>query len=89
MDSYNFRNLTSIIGEKITVTDKQGNQVQLTLSSVTKNKIDGEQWEAFTASYIGSDGFHIPQGTYSFKHELFGEKQLFWYPIARRVMKPL
>ncbi|WP_440875146.1 DUF6916 family protein [Thalassotalea sp. PLHSN55] len=80
MEKYNLENLTNIVGESVQVADQQGNQVELTLAEVNVGVLDGEQWEAFSVIYHGSDEFEIPQGSYVFSHQLFGQQELFLSP---------
>lgn len=80
MEEYNYDSLSKIVGEKVSVSDEQGNEVFLTLSHIHKNAIDGEKWEAFSAVYDGEEEFRIAQGNYTFKHKCFGEKMLFLTP---------
>ncbi|WP_144394697.1 DUF6916 family protein [Pleionea sediminis] len=80
MENYSYETLRGIVGEQVTIEDKQGNEVSITLSEVNKGKIDGPDWEAFSAIYQGQNEFFIPQGTYTLKHPSFGEQQLFLSP---------
>jgi len=80
MDNYNYNSLSSLVGDKVKLQDDQGNMAELSISEVVKGKLDGEEWEAFSVIYQGEQGLSIPQGTYQFSHEKFGEQQLFLSP---------
>lgn len=80
LDQYCYEILESIVGETVSVFDDTKNEVPLTVAGVRKNAMDGEEWEAFSVSFQGEKRFHIPQGTYTFKHAKFGEKSLFVSP---------
>ncbi len=79
-EKYNYKTLTLLIGEKVRVIDSQEHSVFLTISEVIKNKLDGNEWEAFSVVYTGENNFRIAQGTYTFQHDSFGEKNLFLSP---------
>ncbi|WP_462158960.1 DUF6916 family protein [Pseudoalteromonas sp. GB56] len=79
-DNYNFNNLSNMLGEKVLVEDQAGNQVNLVVSEVLKGPIDGEEWEAFSVIYKGTQDFSVPQGVYKISHDTFGEKELFVSP---------
>lgn len=80
MESYNAENLTRILGKEIMVRDDQGNEVPLTVAEVNISSLNGDEWEAFSVIYKGDAGFHIPQGTFTFCHSVFGEIDLFVSP---------
>lgn len=80
MERYNYKNLCLLIGEKVELKDEQGNQAELTITEVSRGNIDGDEWEAFSVIYNGEKHFSIPQGSYTFMHESFGEKLLFMSP---------
>lgn len=80
MDKYNYNNLAQLIDVKVLLRDKQGNEAELVIAEVYRGKMDGDEWEAFSVIYSGKAGFFIPQGTYVFIHEKFGEKELFLTP---------
>ncbi len=80
MAAYNHNILSKLIGEKVSVSDNQGNEVSLTISIVTENKMGDNQWEAFSVIYNGDESFRIAPGVYTFKHPGFEKKQLFLSP---------
>ncbi|MET1254969.1 DUF6916 family protein [Aliikangiella maris] len=80
MDSYNYNNLKSLIGQVINVIDNANHQATLVITDVIRSQINGDEWDAFSVIYQGSSDFHIPQGTYTLVHPEFGEKQLFLTP---------
>ncbi len=80
MESYNYDNLFSVVGQEVSVSDDEGNEVFLTVAEVSKGALDGTSWEAFSVIYAGDKNFHIPQGNYTFKHSVFGVKKLFLIP---------
>ncbi|MFT5083443.1 MAG: hypothetical protein ACI9Y1_001486 [Lentisphaeria bacterium] len=79
-ENYNYKTLHSMIGESVCVIDDQGNKATLSISEVSKNTLDGDQWEAFSVLYTGDTSFRIAQGVYIFQHAKFGEKSLFLSP---------
>jgi len=80
VEKYNYENLCQITGEKVCLKDDQGNGVELTIAEVNKGQLDGDDWEAFSVIFQGEKSFSIPQGTYVFFNENFGEKSLFLSP---------
>lgn len=80
MEKYNYKNLSQLIGEKVTVRDEQQNQLELTIAEVCVGSLDGDEWEAFSVIFNGEKGSSIPQGTYTFLHERFDETLLFLSP---------
>lgn len=80
MEQYTHENLTPHIGESVQVTDEQGKQCNLVITEVNKGSLDGDKWEAFSVIYSGDKNIQISQGTYTFQHSCFGEKQLFLSP---------
>lgn len=80
MESYNAENLTRILGKEIMVRDDQGNEVPLIVAEVNISSLNGDEWEAFSVIYKGGASFHIPQGTFTFCHSVFGEVALFVSP---------
>lgn len=80
MERYNYKNISQFIGEKVQLRDEQGNVAELSIADVCKGAMDGDEWEAFSVIYQGNKDFFVPQGTYFFTSEHFGEKQLFLSP---------
>jgi len=80
MEKYNYENLCQIMGEKVSLKDDQGNGAELTIAEVNKGQLDGDDWEAFSVIFQGEKNVSIPQGTYVFFNENFGEKSLFISP---------
>ena len=83
MELYNYENLKGIQGESVTVRDTNGAEVELTVTETKKSTIDGTLWEGFSVLYQGNSRFHIPQGTYTFSHAVFGELELFLSPKSQ------
>lgn len=80
MENYTYNSLSGLVGDKVQLQDGQGNVAELSIFEVIKGRLDGEEWEAFSVIYQGERGMSIPQGTYQFSHEKFGEHQLFLSP---------
>jgi len=80
VEKYNYNNLSQILGEKVCLKDGQENKVELTITEVNKGQLDGDDWEAFSVIFRGEKNIPIPQGTYVFFNEKFGEKSLFISP---------
>lgn len=80
MEKYNYENLCQYMGEKVYLKDDQGKEVELTIAEVNKGQLDGDEWEAFSVIFQGEKSFFVPQGTYLFCNESFGEKSLFLSP---------
>jgi|GEM_PF-605854 len=80
MDSYSYDTLSKLIDDQISVRDKQGNKVLLTLIEVSQHTLNDDDWESFSVLYLGDNNFRIPQGTYTFEHSGFGKKEIFLTP---------
>ena len=80
MEHYNYEALSAIVDEVVGLKDDQGNQVELTITEVSKNNLDGDEWDAFSVIYRSDASFSIPQGTYTLSHKSFGEQRLFLSP---------
>jgi hypothetical protein len=80
MENFNFYNLSQLIGDKVTIRDDVGNEAQLIITEVNKGALDGHEWQSFSVIYIGEENLSVPQGTYSFIHEKFGNISLFITP---------
>lgn len=80
MEQYNYNNLCQFIGKKVQLKDAQENEIELTITEVNKGQLDGDEWEVFSVIYQGDKNVQLPQGTYTFSHDSFGEKILFLSP---------
>lgn len=80
MEAYNYNNLSKLVGDKVKLQDQQGNIAELSIVEVNKGVLDGDEWESFSVIYQGEENLSVPQGTYQFSHEAFGEAQLFISP---------
>ncbi|WP_085298180.1 DUF6916 family protein [Cognaticolwellia mytili] len=80
MDTYNYEQLLTLIGDRVQVSDEQGNSVELTISEVIQGRQHGHEWEAFSVIYTSEEAMDISQGTYSFDHQGFDNQKLFLSP---------
>jgi hypothetical protein len=61
----------------VAVFDSAENSVQLSVVSVEKSPIDGDDWEGFAVLFNGDESFRIPQGSYRAVHDSFGQEEIF------------
>ena len=80
VEKYNYDTLLSIQNETVTISDDAGNTTNITVKEVTKSRLDGPDWEAFSVAYTNNSEIRIPEGTYQFTHPSFGSVDLFLSP---------
>ncbi|GAA79704.1 MULTISPECIES: DUF6916 family protein [Pseudoalteromonas] len=79
MEKFTFENVESAQGSVVKVVGQNG-EVELEVSSVTKSKLDGDEWNAFSVLLNGKTNEPLSQGTYKLENEAFGEAELFLSP---------
>lgn len=80
MQFYTFENLSALRGQLLTLTDSQGNQVELEIAHVAQSTLNGTEWSAFALHLQGQEHVQIPQGCYLFDHPDLGAETLFISP---------
>ena len=73
----NLATVSKLVGENVSLSDNQQNQVMLKVTSVKPAPLHGDEWEAFSIEFEGDESFQIAQGTYVVSHEAMGEQELF------------
>lgn len=79
MEKFTFENVESAQGSVVKVVGQNG-EVELEVLSVTKSKLDGDEWNAFSVLLNGKANEPLSQGTYKLENEAFGEAELFLSP---------
>lgn len=77
MSRLNLATVSKLIGANVRVSDNEQNSVELTVASVSKAPLHGDEWEAFSIGFQGDASFRIPQGTYLVSHQELGDQKLF------------
>ena len=77
MSRLNFDSMSALLGSKVAVFDRAENSIQLSVVSVEKSPIDGDDWEGFAVLFNGDESFRIPQGSYRAVHDSFGQEEIF------------
>ncbi|WP_444995374.1 DUF6916 family protein [Aliikangiella sp. IMCC44359] len=80
MEQFNYKNLQTILGEKVTIVDNEKNEIEFTLSEVNTGIEHSEKREVFSAVLTCENKPELPQGTYELNHKLFGSLPLFVCP---------
>ncbi len=80
MEKYNYDTLLAIRNETVEITDGAGNTTKLTVKEVTKSRMDGPEWEAFSVTYGNHGELRIAEGCYQFTYPSFGSVELLLSP---------
>ncbi len=80
MEKFTPEVLNELIGQKVKITDPQGNEAELTIQEVVSKQASGQEGEAFSVYLRGDESFHAPQGIYQLSHQAFAQLDLFLSP---------
>ena len=83
MDTLKREDFDGLVNESLTLTDPEGTQVELKVVEVESTILNGDEWDSFNVTLEGTEAFHVPQGTYTFSHEKFGEIDMFMSPNSQ------
>lgn len=77
---FNAENLKPLVGAVFKITDSAGNQVEMTLSELNEDIVQGIECESFSAVFKGEKDSVGEQGLYHVAHEGVGSFQLMLSP---------
>ncbi len=72
--------LAARLGQRITLSDDQGNSVSLSLDRLACSSMHGPEWESFALIMVSDEPIAMTQGVYRIAHPELGEHDLFVSP---------
>lgn len=82
MNAFDHTQLSSMVGEELTITDSSNDHGLLTIKDVTANKSNDKNCQGFSVLLEGNGEIQLPQGNYSVSHEKIDKQELFIVPVG-------
>ncbi|QSX37415.1 DUF6916 family protein [Shewanella sedimentimangrovi] len=82
MEKFTKETLEGLIGKSITAckADSGGELAELVVEKVSDGKLNSAEFSSMSVELSGLPEAHLPESTYLFKHDAFGEVLLYMSP---------